>query len=139
MLYILSMFCSTCLSGYIGNPQVSCSLIPPTTPSPRPDIKVDPCSVTDCGPYSTCTSNGVYATCRCLPNYIGSPPQCRPECTIDQDCPSNLACIREKCRDPCQNSCGTNAECRTINHRANCRCKTQRNLENCLFFPSSIY
>lgn len=57
-----------------------------------------------------------------MPTYIGSPPNCRPECVVNTDCPSDLACITEKCRDPCQGSCGFNAECRVQNHMPICFC-----------------
>ena len=48
----------------------------------------------------------------------------RPECLIDPDCPEHLACIQEKCQDPCTSqTCGVNAECRVNNHRAVCTCR----------------
>ena len=47
----------------------------------------------------------------------------RPECTTDPECPQHLACIQEKCQDPCYTStCGVNAECKAKNHRAICVC-----------------
>ena len=47
----------------------------------------------------------------------------KPECTSDPECPNHLACIQEKCQDPCYtNSCGRNAECKVKNHRAICVC-----------------
>ncbi|KAG5895964.1 hypothetical protein JTB14_027964 [Gonioctena quinquepunctata] len=65
---------------------------------------------------------GDQPSCSCRSNYIGSPPSCRPECSVNTDCPSNLACITEKCRDPCPGSCGFNAECRIQNHIPICSC-----------------
>ena len=48
----------------------------------------------------------------------------KPECTQDDDCALHLACIYEKCKDPCSSTtCGTNAECRVTNHRAVCTCR----------------
>lgn len=41
---------------------------------------------------------------------------------MNTDCPSNLACITEKCKDPCPGSCGFNAECRVQNHIPICTC-----------------
>ena len=35
-------------------------------------------------------------------------------------CPSHLACIDGRCRDPC--NCGAGALCEVHNHRATCRC-----------------
>lgn len=53
---------------------------------------------------------------------FGAPPNCRPECVIHQDCPSNRACIRNRCEDPCVGSCGFNAICSTQNHKPVCSC-----------------
>ena len=48
----------------------------------------------------------------------------KPECTTDPECPDHLACIREKCQNPCfTTTCGVNAECRASRHRAICYCK----------------
>ena len=48
----------------------------------------------------------------------------KPECTTDPECPDHLACIREKCQDPCfTTTCGTNAECKVQRHRAVCTCR----------------
>lgn len=75
-----------------------------------------------CGPNSECRPVGENPSCSCLSNYIGNPPNCRPECSINSECLSNLACIREKCIDPCPGSCGTNAKCNVINHIPICTC-----------------
>lgn len=82
----------------------------------------DPCQPSPCGPNSICKNTNGQASCSCMPTYIGSPPNCRPECVVNTDCPSDLACITEKCRDPCQGSCGFNAECRVQNHMPICFC-----------------
>lgn len=34
----------------------------------------------------------------------------------------NLACIHERCQDPCPGSCGYNAECHVISHVPRCMC-----------------
>lgn len=47
---------------------------------------------------------------------------CRPECTIDQDCSANKACLRSRCESPCNGICGLNADCRVLNHRPQCEC-----------------
>jgi hypothetical protein len=52
----------------------------------------------------------------------GSPPNCRPECVLNDDCPQNLACQRMKCMNPCNNICGLNAECKVVNHSPICSC-----------------
>lgn len=53
---------------------------------------------------------------------FGAPPNCRPECVIHQDCPSNRACIRQRCEDPCIGACGFNAICSAQNHKPICAC-----------------
>jgi hypothetical protein len=84
----------------------------------------NPCSPSPCGPNSQCrVVNGV-PVCSCLPNYVGRAPNCRPECTINAECPGNRACIGEKCQDPCVGACGTNALCTAINHSPVCSCQT---------------
>lgn len=82
----------------------------------------NPCVPSPCGPNSLCQNTGSVPSCACLPNYIGSPPNCRPECTINAECTSNLACIKEKCQDPCIGSCGVNAQCSVLNHIPICTC-----------------
>ena len=89
----------------------------------RPPAPVNPCLPDPCGPFSQCRNQGGVAACSCLPGYIGVPPNCRPECVLHSECPSNLACIGEKCRDPCPGACGPSAECEVINHNAVCRCQ----------------
>ena len=87
------------------------------------NISRNPCVPNPCGVYSKCKEIGDQPVCFCLPNYIGSPPNCRPECSVNTDCPSNHACISEKCRDPCIGSCGQNADCRVQNHIPTCLCQ----------------
>lgn len=53
---------------------------------------------------------------------LGTPPNCRPECLIHQECPSTRACIAQQCQDPCIGSCGFNARCTTQNHQPICTC-----------------
>lgn len=83
---------------------------------------VDPCRPSPCGPNAECQVRGESPACSCLSNYIGSPPNCRPECTINPECSSQLACINQKCSDPCPGSCGYNAQCSVINHTPVCSC-----------------
>lgn len=65
--------------------------------------------------------NGIPA-CSCIDSYIGQPPNCRPECSINAECTSNKACINNKCNDPCPGSCGTFALCSVFNHVPMCTC-----------------
>lgn len=82
----------------------------------------NPCLPSPCGPYSQCQVQGTSPSCSCLPEYIGAPPNCRPECVSNSECPYNLACINMKCKDPCPGICGENAICRVISHSPMCYC-----------------
>lgn len=128
----------TCLGGYTGNPFTLCQLIPRknllirialfmltnSILAPKLDepVVTNPCIPSPCGPNSQCREIGDSPSCSCLSGFLGSPPQCRPECVINQECASNLACIQQKCRDPCPGSCGSGALCTVINHNAICTC-----------------
>lgn len=82
----------------------------------------NPCIPSPCGPYSDCRVKGNRPVCSCLPNYFGSPPNCRPECIINSECALVKACINQRCRNPCPGSCGANAQCKVINHVPVCFC-----------------
>lgn len=132
----------SCPSKYTGDPFTRCQIISKFNfkvilcghlimqhfpvvdrPTPPPDIK-NPCYPSPCGPNSQCTASPdrITYTCSCLGDYIGSPPNCRPECVSNSECPIQTACINQKCRDPCPGSCGLNAECRVVAHIPNCIC-----------------
>lgn len=85
-------------------------------------IPSNPCVPSPCGPNSQCKVSGESPSCSCLPEFIGSPPSCRPECVSNAECASHLACISQKCKDPCPGVCGANAECRVVSHTPNCIC-----------------
>ena len=81
-----------------------------------------------------------------------------PECRVDQDCPSKLACIDERCQNPCQinNPCTGNQRCvvsdtlptRTVacvcpegtvfSDRGNCQEGNERH-QNYLIFDKIVY
>lgn len=82
----------------------------------------DPCTPSPCGPNSLCRDLRGIPSCSCQPNFEGTPPNCRPQCTINEECPSNLACINQKCVDPCPGSCGINAICQVTKHISVCAC-----------------
>lgn len=109
----------SCPSGQVGDPFTRCY-----TPLAVEEEKTpgNPCEPSPCGGNSICVVRQGRPVCSCLPNYIGSPPYCRPECTISQECPSDKACVKEKCKDPCIESCGTNAQCNVVNHTPHCSC-----------------
>ena len=88
-------------------------------PGPKP---VNPCVPSPCGPNSECRDINGQSSCACRATFIGSPPNCRPECTINPDCSSNLACMQSKCTDPCPGSCGIDAQCTVVNHTPMCTC-----------------
>lgn len=83
---------------------------------------IDPCQPTPCGPNSKCRNSNGHPACSCLTKFIGAPPNCRPECTINQDCQRSDACINQKCMDPCPGSCGLNSQCLVQNHIPICTC-----------------
>jgi hypothetical protein len=105
----------TCMTGYTGDPFISCSPITTTTIKP---FFSDPCHDA-CGQNAIC-NNGI---CTCLPNYQGDPyHSCKPECTSNADCPRDKACMQNKCINPCINICGENANCEVVNHLGICSC-----------------
>ena len=108
-----------CNQGYIGDPFSSCYR--PSTTSPRP---VDPCRPSPCGINAECRERNGAASCTCLPGLFGDPYiECKPECTINPECAITLACVRQKCVDPCPGVCGAHATCSVNNHSPNCRCE----------------
>ena len=54
--------------------------------------------------------------------YFGAPPDCRPECVINSECPPSLACVNLKCANPCVGVCGINAKCDVVGHNPICSC-----------------
>lgn len=90
--------------------------------SVKDEPRQNPCIPSPCGPNSQCTAIDDRASCSCIPGMFGAPPNCRPECTINQDCPSNRACFKQRCKDPCVGSCGFNAECTVQSHQPICKC-----------------
>lgn len=105
----------SCLEGYTGNAFFTCTLLPVKE-------KRNPCYPSPCGPNSQCREMNDQAVCSCVPGYIGSPPTCRPECIISQECFLNQACVNQKCIDPCPGTCGLNAKCQVVNHNPFCSC-----------------
>lgn len=84
--------------------------------------ETNPCRPSPCGPNSKCRNINGLAVCSCLPNFIGSPPNCRAECVVNSQCSPDLACINQKCTSPCPDSCGINTQCKVINHSPICVC-----------------
>lgn len=80
------------------------------------------CEPSPCGSHSICRVIGDRPTCSCQPGFIGQPPNCRPECVTSSECHQQEACINQKCRNPCEGTCGLGAECRVIQHNPICTC-----------------
>ncbi len=118
-----------CPAGYVGDPRKACEL-----PGCRSDDQcpnplacrnrecVDPCLLNNpCARSAQCVSKDHRANCRCPLGFFGDPyveckPEPQPECKIDSDCPSRLACINERCQNPCPiiRPCHPSAECRVV-------------------------
>ncbi|RZC36333.1 hypothetical protein BDFB_000151 [Asbolus verrucosus] len=107
----------SCPPRYTGDPFIRCNVIPIEETPPTP---INPCQPSPCGSNAQCKEINGSPSCSCLPEFIGSPPNCRPECSSNTECASHLACINNKCKDPCPGTCGSNAECRVISHTPNC-------------------
>ena len=124
-----------CDPGYEGDPFSNCyrkttckhksdfsslNLIVPVPPRVEP---IDPCNPSPCGSNAVCNRQRNAGSCQCIPEYFGDPyVACRPECVVHSDCPSNKACQRNKCIDPCPGTCGINAECQVRSHSPTCTC-----------------
>lgn len=82
-----------------------------------------PCNPSPCGSNAICKERNGAGSCICMQDYFGDPYiGCKPECLMNNDCPTNKACLTMKCKDPCPGSCGLNADCRVINHSPSCFC-----------------
>jgi hypothetical protein len=86
------------------------------------DEPTNPCIPSPCGAYSICRALNDRAVCSCQANFIGSPPNCRPECQVNSECARDKSCQNQKCLDPCIGTCGYNARCRVVNHNPICSC-----------------
>ncbi|KAJ8890118.1 hypothetical protein PR048_009625 [Dryococelus australis] len=107
----------SCPPGQQGDPFVSCYV-----PDETAKVPTNPCNPTPCGPNSLCQVKQGRPVCSCVANYYGSPPFCRPECVLNQECPRDKACINERCVDPCKDTCGAYAKCDVVNHTPYCSC-----------------
>lgn len=82
----------------------------------------NPCVPSPCGSNSICREVNSHAVCTCQTDYVGTPPQCRPECVVSSECSQDKTCINQKCVDPCPGTCGQNAVCKVVNHNPICSC-----------------
>ena len=91
--------------------------------TPRPIEVIQPCNPSPCGTNAQCSEQRGAASCRCILDYIGDPyVECRPECTVNSECPRDKACVNNHCTDPCPGVCGVHASCRVANHVPQCTC-----------------
>lgn len=108
-----------CPDGYSGDAAIQCILT-----SLVPTESISPCSPSPCGPNAECKERSGAGACVCLSGYFGNPYEsCHPECVVNTDCPSNKACKRNKCTDPCPGTCAINADCQVVNHSPLCTCR----------------
>ena len=119
--FVSALLCLPSWIIYLAHHKTHIFTAPP--PTPIEQMPIDPCVPSPCGSNSHCQNNGGSPACSCLPTFIGLPPNCRPQCVINSECPSNQACIRQKCRDSCPGSCGAGAVCHVVNHVPVCTCQ----------------
>ena len=118
-----------CREGFLGNPQDKCHVIGCYSngdcPGDRSCVNkqcTDPClHENPCSVRAECRVRGHQASCRCPPGYVGNPqidcrPEEEPECRTDGDCPSQLACLNNKCQNPCLviEPCQIPSECKVL-------------------------
>lgn len=124
----------TCPAGTQGNPLISCiagicqynedcgvhEACDRLNRVCRPVCQEDTCAET-----AICEAQAHQPICRCPPGSEGNPyqecvsgktPLPRPECKMDIDCPSQYACIEQRCLNPCleNNVCTADQECRVL-------------------------
>lgn len=60
----------------------------------------------------------------CLTLSALAAPEDEPGCRSNDDCPLSDTCLNRRCVNPCVASspCAHNADCVSVNHRAQCRC-----------------
>lgn len=118
-----------CRSGYRGNPWDRCNIVGCRSNSDCPTDKtcentqcVNPCVYDNhCASRAECKPQNHMAVCKCQPGLIGNPyidckAEPQPECTLDTDCSSRLACIDHKCTNPCTalEPCQRPARCEVV-------------------------
>lgn len=109
----------SCDPGYYGDPFRACSF---RTTNPPPTEVVNPCNPSPCGSNAICQKEIEQLLVNVYQNFWSPYVACRPECVVNSDCPSNKACQRNKCIDPCPGTCGINGVCTVKNHFAACSC-----------------
>ena len=91
--------------------------------APPVDDQTDPCNPSPCGSNAICKKQNGAGSCVCKDEFFGDPYiGCRPECTTNAECPTDMACSNQKCKNPCLGVCGFNSECRVLSHKPLCTC-----------------
>lgn len=125
-----------CPPGYAGDPFDRCERIECRSDSDCPNNRaclqqrcIDPCSsLADppCAQNAICYAQNHAAGCQCPPHLPQGNPMSycqppviiegRPECELDVDCPSKLACIKNRCLNPCVelSACHSSAHCSVV-------------------------
>ncbi|KAI5642548.1 Bm8 interacting protein 2d-4 precursor [Phthorimaea operculella] len=82
------------------------------------------CGPHTCGVGAHCIHGSVRPVCACLPGHSGDPlSQCiRIECVDNSECRSTQSCVNQHCVNPCDGTCGINANCDVRNHVPVCSC-----------------
>ena len=124
----------TCASGLQGNPYVSCLPVGCSRDSDCRDREQcdlstqnceELCSGNRCAEGAECIARNHRELCTCLPPLEGdgdafcsSPIEAdpEPECRLDHDCPPKMACVQERCQNPCRsaNPCQQGKQCDVI-------------------------
>lgn len=133
-------FVCSCPDGLVGDPFQGGCRYPdecsthsdcPLTAACEQNRCTNPCAraAEICGQNAECSVNAHEVRCTCPPNTRGDPHTlCKlVECTDNNDCAVNLACVDTSCVDPCtlEHSCGRNADCTVENHVGICTCHAE--------------
>lgn len=91
-------------------------------------VNINECFDNLCHPSAQCVDTPGSYKCVCPVGAIGDPYQTGcllpNQCRKDSQCEESLTCLRGKCTNPCQSkTCGLNAICSVIKHRATCHCE----------------
>lgn len=117
-----------CLPGYSGDPRIACVLLGCRSDDECPSDKAcintkceNPCEKTAvCAKNEICRVYNHRPECACPPGFVSDLKrgciQLDEICQYDGDCPSQTACIRGQCVNPCNATqpCGVNAECKVL-------------------------
>lgn len=83
----------------------------------------NPCN---CGPHAECRIKDHKPVCTCEQGFEGNPEiECvKIGCRSDDECSGTHSCINKQCVPVCNyDTCGQNADCFGVNHRAICECR----------------